>query len=77
MTRFLFPGTREDAPMISSDPDLLFLTRIKIRIYLQHIGSEEFLYFDMKYEAQARRRRGQCLSPHTAPAFCDNDVLPV
>jgi len=31
----------------------------------------------MKYEARARRRRGQCLSPHTAPSLCDNDILPV
>jgi hypothetical protein len=32
MTRFLFPGTREDAPRISSVPDLLFLTcRIRLK----------------------------------------------
>jgi hypothetical protein len=52
--------------------EIIFLIIFKLKI-----GSGEFLKFDMKYKALAGRRRGLCLSPHTAPALCDNDVLPV
>ncbi len=32
---------------------------------------------DMKYKVLVRCMREQCLSPHSAPAHSDNDVLPV
>jgi hypothetical protein len=38
---------------------------------------ENSFWSDIKYKDLVKRRRGQCLSTHTASALSDDDVLPV
>ena len=38
---------------------------------------ENSFCYDIKYKVLVEWRRGQCLSPQTAPALSHNDVVPV